>query len=98
MRIQSITIKCELCLREVNRYTVHHLIPKAKGGKLGETADLCGTCHKQIHALFSEATLAKELCDIRLLNNNSRIQKYLKWIRKQKHTGIFPVRRSKSRK
>ena len=25
---------CELCLRESNRYTVHHLVPKAAGGKL----------------------------------------------------------------
>ena len=98
MNIQSTTTKYELCLREVNRYTVHHLIPKAKGGKFGATADLCGTCHKQIHAFFSEAILAKELFDIRLLNNNPKVKKYLKWIRNQKHTGIFRVRKSKLRK
>ena len=98
MYAESTRIKCELCRREVDRYTVHHLIPKSKGGKFGATADLCSTCHRQVHALFSESTLANELFNISLLNNNPEIRKYLKWIRNQRHTGIFRVRQSNQRK
>ncbi len=44
---------CELCHREAERYTVHHLVPRAKGGRFGPKAKLCPTCHRQLHALFS---------------------------------------------
>ena len=41
--------KCELCNREVSQLTEHHLVPKERGGKDFPTANLCITCHKQIH-------------------------------------------------
>lgn len=90
-------IACELCRREVERRTVHHLVPKAKGGRSGPTAQLCSTCHRQLHALFSEATLAQELYSLPLLRAHPRVRDYLKWVRKQKSPGGFRVRRARER-
>ncbi|MBM3943619.1 MAG: HNH endonuclease [SAR202 cluster bacterium] len=88
---------CELCLRPVARYTVHHLVPRAKGGNHGPKAVMCPTCHRQVHALFSEATLAKELNSIPLLQANPRVRQYLDWVRKQDGGAILRVRRANQR-
>ena len=89
---------CELCQREVDRFTVHHLVPRARGGRFGPTAKLCPTCHRQLHALFSEATLADELNSIALLQANPQVNSYLRWVRKQKSAGGFKVRRANNRR
>ena len=89
---------CELCLREAERYTVHHLVPRAKGGRFGPKAKLCPTCHRQLHALFSEATLAKELHSIDLIRANPQMSEYLRWARRQKGPTSFRVRRAKDRR
>ena len=90
--------ECELCQREVDRYTVHHLVPKARGGRFGPTVNLCPTCHRQLHALFTEATLAEELNSIALLRANFQVNSYLRWVRKQKSAGGFKVRRANNRR
>ena len=92
------TVGCELCQREVDRYTVHHLVPRARGGRFGPTANLCPTCHRQLHALFTEATLADELNSIALLRSNPRVNSYLRWVRKQKRAAGFKVRRANDRR
>ena len=102
---------CELCLREAERYTVHHLVPRAKGGRFGPKAKLCPTCHRQLHALFYEATLAKELHSIDyeatlakelhsidLIRANPQMSEYLRWARRQKGPTSFRVRRAKARR
>lgn len=89
--------QCELCLRQVSRYTVHHLVPRAKGGNHGPKARLCTSCHRQLHALFSEATLARELNSIPALQANGQISLYLQWVRKQGGAAGVRVRRSNQR-
>ena len=89
---------CELCLREAQRYTVHHLVPRAQGGRFGPKVWLCTTCHRQLHASFSEATLAKELNSLGMIRANPQMRKYLKWVRKQKEGASFRVRRSNDRR
>ena len=89
---------CELCLREDLQYTIHHLIPRAKGGNHGPKSHLCQTCHKQIHSMFTENTLAKDLYSIELLKTNTRVNKFVRWIRKQKRTHNFRVRKARIRK
>jgi hypothetical protein len=89
---------CELCRREVDRYTVHHLTPRARGGRFGPTARLCPTCHRQLHALFSETTLANELYSIDLLRTNPQVNNFLGWMHRQKGGAVFPVRRSNQRR
>ena len=88
---------CELCKRESSRFTYHHLIPKSRGGKLGPQAKLCPTCHRQVHAMFTESTLAKELNSIAALRANPEFSDYLKWARNQKGPTNFRVRRAKNR-
>ena len=97
INIKLLVNKCELCLREDLQYTVHHLIPRAKGGNHGPKALLCQTCHRQVHTLFTEATLAKDLYSIELLKSNAKVNKFVKWIRKQKRTHNFKVRKARIR-
>ncbi len=87
---------CALCQRAVDRTTVHHLVPRARGGNHGPTAGLCPTCHRQLHAMFSVATLAEELHSIELLRANPRVAGFLRWMRKQRGAS-FSVRRARSR-
>ena len=91
-------ILCQLCLRQMEHYTVHHLVPRSRGGRFGPTVRLCPTCHRQLHALFAEATLAKELFSIELLRSNPQVANYLRWVRKRKGDVGFRVHRSNGRR
>jgi 5-methylcytosine-specific restriction protein A len=89
---------CKLCQRESLRFTSHHLIPRSRGGKLGPQVKLCPTCHRQLHAMFSESTLAKELNSIEALQTNPELSEYLKWAKNPKSLTNFRVRRAKNRR
>ena len=76
--------QCELCGRSPITTTVHHLVPREKGGALLPTALLCKACHRQIHALYTNNDLVSlGLTTIIRLRQDPRIVAYLKWIRKQ---------------
>lgn len=81
-------MQCELCQREMERLTVHHLIPrqavKRKKADPGPTIDICSACHRQIHTLYSNTELAKDLNTTEKLRNEPKMQKFLNWIEKQK--------------
>lgn len=89
---------CELCGRSSVDTTVHHLIPREEGGSHGPTAHLCRTCHKQIHALYSNKELAVRFHTIQQLREDEKISKYIKWIRKQPAETILRVRKSNRQK
>ena len=89
---------CELCLRESVRFTGHHLVPRSRGGKFGPKARLCPTCHRQLHAMFSEKTLANELNSIERLRADPAFAGYLKWAGKQKDGATFRVRRANAKR
>lgn len=78
---------CELCQRDCSKLTEHHLIPrqhtKRKKQAPGPTAYLCAPCHKQIHVLFTNKELAKELNTLDTLRSHPQMDKFLGWIRKQ---------------
>jgi hypothetical protein len=69
--------------------------PKQFGGVL--TEELCSGCHRQVHALFTNRTLAHELDTVEKLREDPQIQRYLSWAQKQSDRHI-PVRRSRSRR
>jgi 5-methylcytosine-specific restriction endonuclease McrA len=56
---------CQLCDRAIDDLTEHHLVPRqyTRRRKLptSDTVLLCRPCHKHIHTLFDNATLAREL-------------------------------------
>ena len=88
---------CELCRREgVPKVTEHHLIPREEGGKDGEVTWLCESCHKQIHALYTNKELAIRLNTLDSLESDDKISKYLKYIRKQPASKKVKVRKSKN--
>ena len=89
--------ECELCRRESASYSKHHLVPRAQGGGYGLTAKLCSMCHRQLHALFSEATLARELGTMEQIIANPQFARYLKWARRQRGHTNFRVRRANHR-
>ena len=78
---------CQLCEREIEELTAHHLIPrqtvKRKQADAGPTIDICGACHRQIHALYDNLELAKYLNTVDKLKSEPKMRKFLGWIRKQ---------------
>ena len=80
-------MNCQLCDREVPQLTAHHLIPrqtvKRKQAESGPTIEICSPCHRQIHLLYSNLKLAKQLNTIDKLKSEPKMRKFLAWIRKQ---------------
>lgn len=84
--------KCELCGIETE-LTKHHLIPKrvsrsTKYSKKLKTDEsnflwICGECHGQIHALFTEQELRDLYCTKEALLSSEKLSKFIKW--RQKH-------------
>ncbi|GAB4240926.1 MAG: hypothetical protein Kow0049_29150 [Stanieria sp.] len=92
-------MECQLCEREMERLTVHHLIPRqhTKRKKLASspTIDICSACHKQIHVLFDNKKLAQELNTLSKLKDELQLQKFLAWVKKQTPHKKVTVRRKK---
>ena len=77
---------CPLCDRIISENvpkSIHHLIPKSKGGKGGKTVLLHHICHKQIHLMFKEKELAKSLYKIEDLKKHPRLKKFIEWVKKR---------------
>lgn len=77
---------CPLCLRAIPRsvpQSLHHLIPKLKGGKGGETVLLHHICHKEIHATLTEAELARDFSTPEALRAHPRLAKFAAWVAKR---------------
>ncbi|MFE4706266.1 HNH endonuclease [Peribacillus simplex] len=73
--------------------TIHHLTPRELGGSHLPIAYLCISCHKQIHALYSNRELAIRLYSVLLLKDDEA----LKWVKKQPVTRAVKIRKSKTK-
>lgn len=89
-------MRCELCEREVPHLTVHHLIPKEREGRYGPRAELCPACHRQIHVLFDNARLERELNCVERLRDTPEMRRFLSWVRKQDPCRRIKVRSGRS--
>lgn len=80
---ESREMTCPLCERETDEKDMsdHHLVPKSRGGKQTET--ICHPCHRQIHALFDNHRLERELYTVEALQAEPSFAKYLKWAAKR---------------
>ena len=87
---------CPLCDREIPtaQRDAHHLIPKSKGGL--KTRFLHRICHRQIHALFTEAELAKTYNNVAQLLAHPEITKFVAWVKTK--PGYFNERTYKSQR
>jgi hypothetical protein len=77
---------CPICLRPIPEgvpQSLHHLIPKLKGGKGGPTVLVHHICHKEIHARFSEAELARQFNTPEAIRADPRMERFLTWIAKR---------------
>lgn len=74
---------CPLCDRPMpaGSWTEHHLVPKSQGGR--QTVPLHHICHKTVHRLYDERTLARRLNTIEALRADPEIQGFLTWIAKR---------------
>ncbi|RMG66991.1 MAG: HNH endonuclease [Calditrichaeota bacterium] len=78
--------------------TVHHLVPGRRNRRNCQTVVLCGDCHRQIHRLFSNRVLARELNTLERLRAQPEVQKFLAWVQKQDPDRRIKVRTAKFRK
>ncbi len=87
---------CPICDRKIpnSQKDAHHLVPKSKGGK--STQYLHRICHRQIHALYSETKLAKELNTVEAIKDQPDMQKFIEWVKSKPDD--FYERTSKSKK
>ena len=78
---------CPLCQRPIPseaKQSLHHLIPKLKGGAKGPTVLLHQICHSEIHATLTEAELARDFNTIEALRAHPRLEKFVKWVGKRR--------------
>ena len=77
---------CPLCGRPIPPdvpQSLHHLIPRLKGGKGGPTVLLHDICHREIHATLTEGQLAQDYHTIAALQAHPRLAKFIAWVRKR---------------
>lgn len=85
---------CVLCERSGLEVTGHHLIPRMRHNKKVKRETtlverntkilLCRPCHSQLHALFSEKELERELNTLDKLKAHEDVQKFVAWIRRKR--------------
>jgi len=85
---------CALCGRHAE-LTFHHLIPRKVHRRtffrkhfsredLARGVNLCRLCHKGVHRLHDEMTLAKRLNSLESLRADPALARHADWVRKQK--------------
>jgi len=88
---------CPLCERAIpsSQFDEHHLVPKLKGGRI--TVGMHRICHRQIHALFSEAELAQRYNTAEALLAHPEIQRFVKWVKTKRNDFYERSKRSNNR-
>lgn len=77
---------CPLCDRPIPPsapQSLHHLVPKLRGGKGGPTVLLHQICHNEIHAVLSEAELARSYASVEALRAHPHLARFAAWIAKR---------------
>lgn len=86
--------ECELCGRHID-LSFHHLIPRKMHRRshfkkhyskeqLQAGVLLCRLCHRGIHRLYDEMTLAKQFPSLMALQADAAVAKHVDWVRKQR--------------
>ena len=94
---QALLPVCPLCCRSVPpaQQDAHHLVPRSEGGR--ETVILHRICHRQVHALFTEAELARQYATPQALLAHPRMQAFVQWVRRKPDDFYERTRKSRTR-
>ena len=89
---------CPLCGRPIppSEQEAHHFLPKSKGGKA--TTLVHRICHRQVHALFSEAELARDYASAEALLAHPDVQRFVAWVQDKPPAFRERTRRSTRRR
>ena len=92
--VTPVDLMCPLCERRIpqSQRDAHHLVPKSKGGR--QTEYLHRICHRQIHALFTETELTKQLNSVEALLAHPDIGLFVAWIKTKPEDFIERTRKS----
>ena len=74
---------CPICLRPIPAHakqSVHHLVPKLKGGTHGPTVLVHQICHNEIHSVLTEAELARDYSTPEKLRLHPAIARFAAWV------------------
>ncbi|MEM9797251.1 MAG: HNH endonuclease [Pseudomonadota bacterium] len=77
---------CALCQRPIPpgaKQSLHHLVPKLRGGKGGPVVLVHQICHNEIHASASEAELARIWNTPEALRRHPRLARFIRWVAKR---------------
>lgn len=90
--------ECELCGRRVRGITRHHLVPRSRARKvrkrkknrrdrreLERTVDLCGPCHRNVHASLSNGDLERGYDSVEALKEHPDVRRFTDWVRTKPH-------------
>ena len=77
---------CPLCGRPIPPgapQSLHHLVPRLKGGKGGPVVRLHQICHDQIHATLTEGELARDYATVEALRAHPALARFIRWVAKR---------------
>lgn len=83
-------LQCPNCERVLNKkyMTKHHSTPRQKGGSHSEKIILCEPCANQLHNLYPNSKLKKDLNTLEKIINDPQMKKFGEWIGKRDITTI----------
>ena len=93
-------VRCVLCGRPIPpqaRSSLHHLVPKLKGGTHLGTVRLHQICHSAIHARYTETEIARHLSDPAVLREDPELSRFVGWVRTKPDDFHAPTRRTRER-
>jgi hypothetical protein len=61
--------------------SLHHLVPRLRRGKGGETVRLHQICHNEIHAALTETEVARGYATPEALRAHPRLARFIRWLR-----------------
>ncbi len=107
--MQACEQACELCGRQVEEVTKHHLIPRTRhknkknkkdftrGDVKGRLVYLCRPCHKQIHTVLTNKELERDYNTLEALRAHPELRAFCAWVAKRPADTFVRSRRAARR-